>query len=121
MSKIEVAKSAQVCAGEVHLVSAGGHSIGLTRIDGSVRAFENKCPHLGLSLARGKIENGVITCPWHGSRFDLCDGKNLDWANSFVGIPMPQWTHGLIAMGKAPAPVRMFPASESGDAVFVDI
>lgn len=121
MNKTEVAKSAQIQAGEVHLVSAGGHSIALTRVDGAVCAFENKCPHLGLSLARGKIENGAITCPWHGSRFDICTGKNLDWVNSVVGIPLPQWTHNLIALGKSPAPVRTFVVSETAGTVFVDL
>jgi len=121
MSKVEVAKSAQIHEGEIHLASAGGHSIALTRITGTVRAFENKCPHLGLSLARGKIENGTITCPWHGSRYDICSGKNLDWVNSIVGIPMPQWSHGLIALGKSPAPVRTFDVSEGNGAVFVDL
>lgn len=121
MSKLEVAKSGQVREGELHIVSARGHSIALTRVNGSLHAFDNKCPHLGLSLARGKIEGGAITCPWHGSRFDLCSGKNLDWTNSFLGMSMPQWSHGLIAMGKSPAPLKTYPASESGDAVLVDV
>lgn len=121
MSKMEVAKSAQVIEGGVHVASAGGHSIALTRVAGAVRAFENKCPHLGLSLARGKIENGAITCPWHGSRFDICSGKNLDWVNSFVGIPMPRWSHSVISLGKSPAPVRTFDASEADGAIFVDL
>ena len=119
MDKIEIAKSAHVTEGEIHLTSAAGHSIALIRIDGVVRAFENKCPHLGLSLARGKIEDGAITCPWHGSRYDICSGKNLDWVNSFVGIPMPRWSHGMIALGKSPAPIRVFEVSEKDGAVFL--
>ena len=121
MSQSEIAKSAQVVEGAVHVASAGGKSIALTRVKGTVQAFENKCPHLGLSLSRGKIEGSAITCPWHGSKYDMCSGKNLDWVNSFVGIPMPQWTHGMIAMGKKPHPVATFKASEKGGAVFVDM
>lgn len=38
----------------------------------------DRCPHAGLSLSRGPrggYEDGVITCPWHNSRFDVCSGK----------------------------------------------
>lgn len=121
MSQIEVAKSAQVVEGGVHVASASGRSIALTRVQGAVQAFENKCPHLGLALSRGKIEGGAITCPWHGSKFDICSGKNLDWVNSFVGIPMPDWTHGMIALGKKPAGIKIFKASENNGAVLVDL
>jgi nitrite reductase/ring-hydroxylating ferredoxin subunit len=121
MSQSEAAKSSQVVEGAVHVASAGGKSIALTRIKGTVQAFENKCPHLGLSLSRGKIEGSAITCPWHGSKFDMCSGKNLDWVNSFVGIPMPQWTHGMISMGKKPHAVATFKASEKNGTVFVDM
>jgi nitrite reductase/ring-hydroxylating ferredoxin subunit len=121
MSKTEVAKSDQVKEGAVHVVSAGGKSIALTRVKGSVQAFENKCPHLGLALSRGKIEGSAITCPWHGSKYDMCSGKNLDWVNSFVGIPMPEWTHGMIAMGKKPAGITTFNAEEKNGAVSIEV
>ncbi len=121
MSKTEAAKSAQVVEGAVHVASVAGKSIALTRVKGTVQAFENKCPHLGLALSRGKIEGSAITCPWHGSKFDMCSGKNLDWVNSFVGIPMPDWTHGMISMGKKPAGITTFKASEKDGAVLVDL
>ena len=68
----------------------------------------NRCPHAGLSLTkgpRGGYEDGVITCPWHNSSFDVCSGENLDWTPGFAGIKAPRWSHRLIAMGKKPAPL----------------
>lgn len=121
MSQTEIAKSEQVREGSVHVASANGKSIALTRVKGAVQAFENKCPHLGLALSRGKIDGSSITCPWHGSKFDMCSGKNLDWVNSFVGIKMPDWTHSMIAMGKKPAGLNTLKASESNGAVYIDI
>ena len=112
MTAVRVAASAQVIEGKVHVVKHEGVSIGLTRLDGTVRAFENKCPHLGLALDRGKIEGGAIHCPWHGSTFDICSGRNLDWVNSVAGLPMPAWSHKLIAFGKAPAPIKTYPVIE---------
>ena len=79
-----------------------------------VCVISDKCPHLGLSLTsgpRGGYADGVITCPWHNSRFDVCTGENLDWAPGFAGIKAPGWSRRLIAMGKAPKPLTVAPAS----------
>ncbi len=121
MAQTEIASSADVVAGKIHVAKSGQRSIALTRLDGEVRAFENKCPHLGLALAKGRIEDGAIVCPWHGSRFDICTGRNLDWVNSVLGLSMPNWSHKVIAMGKAPADVVTFAASEADGKVFVDL
>jgi nitrite reductase/ring-hydroxylating ferredoxin subunit len=121
MSEVKVAASADVQEGSVHVAKVEGQTIALTRVGGKVSAFSPKCPHLGLSLARGKVAQGTITCPFHGSRFDMCSGKNLDWANALAGIPMPQWSHSLLSFGKKPAPLTMFVASERDGAVHVQL
>jgi nitrite reductase/ring-hydroxylating ferredoxin subunit len=42
---------------------------------GEVCAIEAAaCTHQGGPLAEGEREGDVVTCPWHGSRFDLCSG-----------------------------------------------
>ena len=44
-----------------------------------VCAVRDICPHAGFSLADGAFdpENGTITCPEHGSRFQVCSGERL--------------------------------------------
>lgn len=121
MNRIQVANTTEVKEGEAHVVKAEGHSVLLTRRGGKVCAIENKCPHLGLPLARGKIVDGVITCPWHGSSFDVCSGKNVDWVTGVVGVSVPGWTRRLIALGKQPMPVKAFDTEEEGGAIFVKI
>lgn len=121
MSEVKVAASADVQEGSVHVAKVDGHAVALSRIGGKVCAFSPRCPHLGLSLARGKVTEGTITCPFHGSRFDMCSGKNLDWANALVGIPMPQWSHSLLSFGKKPAPLTIYEASERDGAVHVKL
>lgn len=37
---------------------------------GRVRVADDRCPHRGASLASGTVEDGCITCPFHGWRFD---------------------------------------------------
>jgi len=119
--KIRVAASAEISEGKLFATQAGGQKLLLSRIKGTVYAAVDRCPHMGLSLARGKIEGGVVTCPWHNSRFDLCTGKNVDWASAFLGVPMPKWTHKALAMGKAPAPLRTAAAEEANGEVFVSL
>lgn len=45
--------------------------------DATLIAIENWCPHKGGPLAFGKIQDGVVTCPWHGFRYDLRTGQAL--------------------------------------------
>ncbi|MED4904671.1 NifU family protein [Parageobacillus thermoglucosidasius] len=51
------------------------HDILLVRMDGKVMAFRNQCPHMGMPLDGGMTDGAVITCPWHGFRFDLSTGE----------------------------------------------
>jgi nitrite reductase/ring-hydroxylating ferredoxin subunit len=83
----------------------------------------DRCPHAGLSLSRGPrggYEDGVITCPWHNSRFDVCTGENLDWTPGFAGLKAPGWSRRLIAMGKSPTPLTILAASVQDGQIVVD-
>lgn len=42
----------------------------LTRINGTVHAYLNRCPHRRARLSLGHCEDGVITCAYHGWRFN---------------------------------------------------
>ena len=35
----------------------------------------NVCTHMGGPLAEGKLEEYIVQCPWHGSRFDIRSGE----------------------------------------------
>jgi len=37
--------------------------------------LEARCTHAGAPLAEGEVENGVLQCPWHGSRFKIDTGE----------------------------------------------
>jgi 3-phenylpropionate/trans-cinnamate dioxygenase ferredoxin subunit len=45
-------------------------------------AIDNKCPHFGADLSKGKLEGIAVVCPSHRSKFDLADGhviRRTDW------------------------------------------
>ena len=59
------------------LIVLNDQEILLTKVDNGYYAISNKCPHMGGSLFKGTLEAGVITCPRHGSKFDVKTGKAL--------------------------------------------
>ncbi len=121
MSKIPVVMSSEVTEGRTLACHAEGQSLLLTRIDGCVHAVENRCPHMGLPLTRGKLDGTVLRCPWHGARFDLSTGENQGWADSVVGMSMPRWSHALLAAGRKPRPLQTFKTTENQGRVCIEL
>jgi nitrite reductase/ring-hydroxylating ferredoxin subunit len=121
MSRVKIANAEDVSADKVLKVSAGGKSVLVSKAGDRYCAIENKCPHLGLPLAKGKVSDGQITCPFHGSKFDLCSGKNVVWVDSVMGIPAPAWAQKAISMGKAATDVPSMAVSQEGSELFVEI
>jgi nitrite reductase/ring-hydroxylating ferredoxin subunit len=121
VTKTKIANASDISASGVTKVAAGGKSLIVSQKDGKYCAIANKCPHLGLPLAKGKVENGVIACPFHGSKFDLCSGKNTGWVDSVMGMPAPSWATKIISAGKAPTDVDSFAVSKEGEELFADV
>ena len=48
------------------------------RANGTLFAWEMACTNDGADMTKGEIENGVVTCPRHGHRFDLDTGECLN-------------------------------------------
>ena len=62
---------------QITLVHVNGHSLILTRWQDEVVAFSNRCPHASADLAEGYLHRGRITCPDHGYKFDVSNGRSL--------------------------------------------
>lgn len=45
--------------------------------NGRLFGIESECKHMKASLAKGKIVDGVVTCPWHGWKYELGTGRCL--------------------------------------------
>ena len=120
-AELAIATSGEVREGEMLARRVGKTRVLLARVQGRVCAVVDRCPHMGMSLAKGALQGGVVTCPWHNSRFEFCSGRNLDWVNAIRGIPMPTWTHKALSMGKAPAPLTTLAVSEREGSIFVNL
>jgi nitrite reductase/ring-hydroxylating ferredoxin subunit len=65
--------------GGVSEVVVGGRAVAVAcTAEGTFRAVGASCPHAGGPLAEGDVRGEILTCPYHGWRFDLRDGRCLD-------------------------------------------
>lgn len=55
----------------------GNVDVLVANVDGKFYAMGGVCTHRGGILPNGKLEGKVVTCPRHGSQFDVTTGKNL--------------------------------------------
>ena len=80
MSKFtEVAKIDELEDGAMRAVSAAGRAILLARVGDKYYAVDNLCPHMKGNLSQGRLEGTVVTCPLHGSQFDISNGRVVRW------------------------------------------
>lgn len=108
MAYVKVAQKADLPLNSMIKVKSGDRTIMLANVDDNYYALNNRCPHMGGSLADGKLNGHVVTCPRHGSQFDVRTGEAL---------------HGptilLITMkvGKAAS----YPVKTDGDDILADL
>jgi nitrite reductase/ring-hydroxylating ferredoxin subunit/uncharacterized membrane protein len=84
-----VLAEAELGGDELRRVEVDGEPVVVARgVDGGVCAIAARCTHLGGPLDEGERDGGVVTCPWHGSRFDLCSG---DVVSGPAVFPQPSY------------------------------
>src|SRR5881396_2237728 len=73
----KVASIGDVASGQAIAVEAEGQRIAIFNANGEFHAIGDTCTHRGGPLSQGKMEGTVVTCPWHGARYDIRTGKVL--------------------------------------------
>jgi nitrite reductase/ring-hydroxylating ferredoxin subunit len=51
--------------------------VAVFNVDGSLCATQATCPHRQGPLTEGTVDGSTVTCPWHGSQFNVCTGAVL--------------------------------------------
>jgi pyruvate oxidase len=80
---VRVAAAAELSSGRMIVVEIEGRDVVVVNDDDRYYALDNRCPHLGGPLGKGRLEEGAIVCPWHGWRWDPKSGRavwpQVDW------------------------------------------
>jgi nitrite reductase/ring-hydroxylating ferredoxin subunit len=82
-------------------VAVEGKRIAIATVAGAFYAFDDTCTHQGCSLAQGELAGTTVTCPCHGSEFDV--------------------TTGEVRQGPAREPVRSYPTRVQDGALRTDV
>ena len=72
-----VGSDVDLADGQPHSADVEDTPVLLVRHDGQVYAIHDRCSHRGCLLSDGDLEDHIITCSCHGSRFDVRDGTVL--------------------------------------------
>lgn len=59
---------------EVRSFKVGDLELVLCLLDGQACALSGECTHEDLPLDGGAVQGGVLTCPWHGAKYDVRTG-----------------------------------------------
>ena len=100
MAFVKVAAVAEIVPGTGKVVQTGGKAVAVFNVGGMFYAIANRCTHMGGPLGEGKVAGTTVTCPWHGSRFDVTSG-------AVVGPPARQ-------------PVKTYPVRIESGNVLID-
>ena len=111
----EAAKVGELEDGAMKKVVLEGREILLARVGENYYATDNRCTHLKGDLSKGRLEGTVVTCPRHGSQFDLKDGSVVRWLK---GSGVMSSIGGAI---KPPHGLATYKVAVEGDAVLVEI
>src|SRR6266480_5595149 len=72
---VAVMNEQDLAVGKLTRVDAAGIPAVLLKEGKTIYAIGATCTHLAGPLDEGTCQDGVVTCPWHGSRFRLSDGS----------------------------------------------
>jgi len=82
---ITVAQLCEFDPGMCRSVELRDIGLAIFNVNGEIFALDNTCPHAGGPLGEGALEQEVVTCPWHGWKFNVRTGQRLknpsqEWA-----------------------------------------
>ena len=71
---VRVGDAGSVASGKMIVVDLSGTKVAVASDGGRLYAFDTACTHEGCSLAGGTLKGTTVTCPCHGSQFNVSTG-----------------------------------------------
>jgi nitrite reductase/ring-hydroxylating ferredoxin subunit len=86
-------------------VTLNDHPVLLANVAGDVFAVQNRCGESPLPLQFGTLDDHVLTCSWHGCRYDVRNGHRLDQASAPLAVYPVSIEAGEVRVAVATTPV----------------
>ena len=74
---VRLENASDIATGQMRVFAVVGIKVNVANIGGQLHAFDDTCTHRACSLAQGKLDGTTVTCPCHGSQFDVTTGEVL--------------------------------------------
>ena len=117
---IVIAKTNDIAEGTIKGFNLAGKDILVAKVDGKFYAAIGRCPHMQGYLSRGKLNGTIVTCPVHGSQFDLKTGKVVRWVKGKGLIStMGKLMSALGLAAKEEKPLAIYEVKVEGDQVML--
>ncbi len=75
---IKVAHTDEIQPGKMKCVEVAGCLVLVANVNGKYYAVADTCTHEDASLSTGSLKGELVTCPLHGSRFNVVTGEALE-------------------------------------------
>ena len=74
---VEVARVDDIPAGNMKHIEVGGKEIVIVNANGKFYALNDRCAHMNAPLSMGNLTGNIVTCPFHGAKFDVTSRKKI--------------------------------------------
>ena len=74
---VDIAKVEEIPSGKMKHVEVNGKEIMIANMNGKFYALDDRCGHMNALLSMGNLTGNIVTCPFHGAKFDVTSGKKL--------------------------------------------
>ena len=101
MAEVTVTTLDQLENRELASFDVRGNRVAIARVGDALYGFGDICTHRECSLSKGNLEATTVTCPCHGSQFDVVTGEVL--------------------RGPAQTPVPSYPARVENETLQIEI
>lgn len=98
---MKLCRTSDVLPEELKQFNVKGVEILVISLSNQLICLDARCTHAGAPLAEGKLDGDLLTCPWHGSQFNV--------------------TNGAVIRGPAKEPLKVYSTSVEEGFLFVDL
>lgn len=113
--QVDVSAESEIAEGTMKSITVEGEEVLLVRTKEGFYAVGNICPHMKGRLSEGTLEGAIVTCPRHGSQFDVRNGENVRWLKG-SGL-----ASGIAKVVKPPRPIKSYRIAVKDGRILVEI